>query len=122
MGVLSGPRKALAAAGGYLRRGWSGMPSRSVSWLLDVIQDNLKAVEERPMTTEQANYLGSGDRLRVLTDGLARHRVETDNPVGTYVSQFDSPNHGRLVVVQLDDGPTFGFRLDEVELLARQSA
>jgi len=74
------------------------------------------------MNTEQANYLGSGARLRVLAGGLERHGVETANPAGTYVSQFDSPSQGRLVVVRLDDGPTFGFRLDEVELLARQSA
>ena len=74
------------------------------------------------MKNEQANYLGSGDRLRVLATGLERHQLETDNPVGTYVSQFDSPKQGRLVVVRLDDGPTYGFRLDEVELLRRQSA
>ena len=74
------------------------------------------------MNLEQANYLGSGDRLRVLPDGITRHDVETDNPVGTYVSQFESPKRGRLIVVRLDDGPTLGFQLDEVELLARRTA
>jgi hypothetical protein len=74
------------------------------------------------MKLEQANYLGSGDRLRVLPDGLARHDIESENPVGTYVSQFESPKRGRLVVVRLDDGRTFGFQLDEVELLARKTA
>lgn len=74
------------------------------------------------MKLEQANYLESGDRLEVLPGGLERHHVETDNPVGTYVSQFESPKLGRLVVARLDSGQTFGFRLDEVELLARQRA
>ncbi len=74
------------------------------------------------MNVEQANYLGSGDRLKVLPDGLARHDLETDNPVGTYVSQFESPGRGRLVVVRLDDGRTLGFQLDEVELLRRRPA
>ena len=74
------------------------------------------------MNVEQANYLGSGDRVKVLADGLERHGVETDNPVGTYVSQFESPKRGRLVVVRLDNGQTLGFQLDEVELLTRESA
>jgi hypothetical protein len=73
------------------------------------------------MNVEQANYLGSGDRVRVLPDGLDRHDVQTDNPVGTYVSQFESPKRGRLVVVRLDNGQTLGFQLDEVELLTRKS-
>lgn len=74
------------------------------------------------MNIEQANYLGSGDRLRVLAEGIERHTIATDSPVGTYVSQFDSPKRGRLVVVRLDDGQTLGFQLDEVELLARRTA
>jgi hypothetical protein len=74
------------------------------------------------MKREQANYLGSGDRLRVLPAGLERHALENDNPVGTYVSQFDSPKLGRLVLVRLDSGETRGFRLDEVELLDRKRA
>jgi hypothetical protein len=74
------------------------------------------------MNLEQANYLGSGDRLQVLPEGLRRHGIETRNPVGTYVSQFDSPKHGRLVVVRLDEGETRGFKLDEVEILGRRKA
>ena len=74
------------------------------------------------MNVEQANYLGSGDRVKVLAEGLERHHVATDNPVGTYVSQFDSPKRGRLVVIRLDDGQTLGFQLDEVELLTRKTA
>jgi hypothetical protein len=73
------------------------------------------------MKREQANDLGSGDRLRVLPAGLERHAIASAEPVGTYVSQFDSPRHGRLVVVRLDGGETCGFRLDEVELLGRRS-
>ena len=74
------------------------------------------------MKLEQANYLGSGDRLKILAEGLQRHRVDTDNPVGTYVSQFESPKLGRLVIVHIDNDETYGFRLDEVELLGRHSA
>jgi hypothetical protein len=74
------------------------------------------------MKLEQANYLGSGDRLRVLPEGLERHGIQTQNPVGSYVSQFESPKLGRLVVVRLDEGETRGFRLDEVELLGRKAA
>ncbi len=74
------------------------------------------------MNTDQANYLGSGDRLKVLASGLERHGIESDNPVGTYVSQFESPKRGRLVVVRLDGGQTLGFQLDEVELLGRRTA
>jgi hypothetical protein len=73
------------------------------------------------MKLEQANYLGAGDRLRVLAPGLERHGLDTPDPVGTYVSQFESPKLGRLVIVRLDSGETFGFPLDEVELLGRRS-
>ena len=69
------------------------------------------------MTIEEANYLTSGDRLRVSTGGLARHGVESGSGDGTYVSQFESPNQGRLVVVNLQDRGSYGFRLDELELL-----
>lgn len=69
------------------------------------------------MTLEEANYLGSGARLKVLPEGLERHGIDAQNPVGTYVSQFDSPRHGRMVVVRLDEGETRGFRLAEVDLL-----
>jgi hypothetical protein len=74
------------------------------------------------MKLEQANYLGSGDRLEVLAAGLERHGVDTANPVGTYMSQFESPKNGRLIIVRIDNGDTYGFRLDEVELLGRRSA
>ena len=73
------------------------------------------------MDVEQANYLGSGDRLKILPAGLERHGIHSNNPVGTYISQFESPKNGRLVIVRLDDGNTRGFRLDEVELLGRQT-
>lgn len=73
------------------------------------------------MKLEQANYLGSGDRLKVLPDGLERHGIVSQAPIGTYVSQFDSPKLGRLVVVRLDGGETRGFALDEVELLGRRT-
>lgn len=73
------------------------------------------------MNLQQANYLGSGDRLKILPEGLERHGIRPENPVGTYVSQFDSPKLGRLVVVRLDEGETRGFRLDEVELLGRKA-
>ena len=74
------------------------------------------------MTLEQANYLGSGARLKILPAGLERHDIETSNPVGTYVSQFESPKRGRLLVVRLDSGAMRGFQLEEVELLGRQTA
>jgi len=74
------------------------------------------------MTPEQANHLGSDARLKILPAGLERHEIRTENPVGTYVSQFQSPKLGRLVVVRLDDGETRGFCLEEVELLDRRSA
>lgn len=69
------------------------------------------------MTTEEANSLGPGDRLRVFPDGLTRHGLPAKPDAGTYVSQFESPVHGRLVVVRLDDGGAYGFRTDELERL-----
>ncbi len=74
------------------------------------------------MKLEQANYLGSGDRLEILAAGRERQDIDTANPVGTYVSQFESPKRGRLIIVRIDNGKTYGFQLDEVELLGRQSA
>lgn len=73
------------------------------------------------MTLAEANYLGSGTRLKVLSEGLERHGIGSRNPIGTYVSQFDSPKLGRLVVVRLDEGEMRGFRLAEVELLGRRT-
>ena len=69
------------------------------------------------MNLEQANRLGSGDRLRVGTAGLERHGLGGDRKDGTYVSQFESPKNGRMVVVRLEGDAVYGFRLDEVELL-----
>lgn len=65
----------------------------------------------------QANLLEGGDRLRVRREGLLRHDLheETEALEGTYVSQFDSPRHGRLVVVHLPGRGNYGFRLDELE-------
>ena len=74
------------------------------------------------MKLEHANYLGSGDRLEILAAGLERHGIDSAGPVGTYVSQFESPRRGRLIIVRIDDGETYGFQLDEVELLGRRSA
>lgn len=73
------------------------------------------------MTLDEANHLGSGARLKVLPEGLERHGIPSQNPVGTYVAQFDSPKLGRLVVVRLDQGETRGFQLAEVELLGRRT-
>ena len=70
---------------------------------------------------QQANHLGAGDRLRISPDGLERHGIDAENRAGTYVSQFESPKDGRLVIVRLDGGGTFGFRLDEVQLRGRQA-
>lgn len=74
------------------------------------------------MKLEQANYLGSGDRLEILAAGLERQGIRSANPVGTYVSQFESPQRGRLIIVRIDNAETYGFQLDEVELLGRRSA
>jgi hypothetical protein len=73
------------------------------------------------MKLEQANYLGSGDRLEILAAGLERHGIDTEAAVGTYVSQFESPKRGRLIIVRIDNAETYGFQLDEVELLGRRS-
>lgn len=67
------------------------------------------------MTLKRANRLRSGERLRVSADGLSRHGLPGDPRVGEYVSQFESPVHGRMVIVHLDDRGNHGFRLDEVE-------
>ncbi len=69
------------------------------------------------MTVEEANYLSTGDRLHVNGDGLSRHDLQGKAADGTYVSQFESPKLGRLVVVKLRQGGAFGFRLDELEVL-----
>jgi hypothetical protein len=69
------------------------------------------------MTLEQANYLTSGLRMLVTDDGLARHGLSSEWTRGTYVSQFDSPVHGRMVIVDLDDDGAFGFHLGEIDLL-----
>ncbi len=69
------------------------------------------------MTVEEANYLSTGDRLRVNADGLSRHQLQGKAADGTYVSQFESPKQGRLVVVSLRAGGAFGFRLDELDVL-----
>ncbi len=69
------------------------------------------------MTVEEANYLSTGDRLRVSAGGLSRHHLQGKAADGTYVSQFESPKQGRLVVVKLRDGGAFGFRLDELEVV-----
>ena len=74
------------------------------------------------MTLEQANYLTSGLRMLVSEDGLARHSLSSEWTRGTYVSQFESPVHGRMVIVNLDDDGAFGFHLGEIDLLTdRQS-
>jgi len=69
------------------------------------------------MTVEEANYLSTGDRLRVTHEGLSRHDLQSRSDEGTYVSQFESPNQGRLVVVRLTNGNAYGFRLDELDTL-----
>jgi len=74
------------------------------------------------MTLEQANFLTSGLRMLVSENGLARHGLSSEWTRGTYVSQFESPVHGRMVIVNLDDDGAFGFRLREIDLLTdRQS-
>ena len=69
------------------------------------------------MTLEQANYLTGGLRMLVSEDGLARHGLSSEWTRGTYVSQFESPAHGRMVIVNLDDDGAFGFQLGEIDLL-----
>ena len=92
----------------------------------NVNHDTLKSLRKKSlreaMKLAQANYLGSGDRLEILAAGLERHDIDTTNPVGTYVSQFESPKRGRLIIVRIDNDETWGFQLDEVELLGRRSA
>lgn len=70
------------------------------------------------MTLEQANYLTSGLRILVSEGGLTRHRLSSESTRGTYVSQFESPVHGRMIIVNLDDDGAFGFQLEEIELLS----
>jgi len=70
------------------------------------------------MTLEQANYLTSGLRMLVSENGLARHGLSSEWTRGTYVSQFESPSHGRMVIVNLDDDGAFGFHLGEIGLLS----
>lgn len=62
-----------------------------------------------------ANLLRSGTRLKVLRRGMVRQDLEGESAEGRYVSQFDSPVHGRLVVVHLPGRGNYGFRLDELE-------
>jgi len=69
------------------------------------------------MTLEQANYLTSGLRMLVSENGLARHGLSSEWTRGTYVSQFESPSHGRMVIVNLDDDGAFGFHLGEIDVL-----
>jgi hypothetical protein len=69
------------------------------------------------MNLEQANYLTGGTRMLVSADGLIRHGLSSEWTRGTYVSQFESPVHGRMVIVDLDDDGAYGFRLEELELL-----
>ena len=69
------------------------------------------------MTLEEANYLSPGTRLRVLRGGMERHRLEPAESEGIYVSQLESPVHGRLVVVNFTDQGAYGFRLDELEIV-----
>lgn len=61
-----------------------------------------------------ANLLRSGTLLKVLRPGMVRQDLEGESAEGTYVSQFDSPTHGRMVVVHLPGRGNFGFRLDEL--------
>lgn len=69
------------------------------------------------MTVEEANYLGPGDELRISAEGLERHGLEGRGAAGAYVSQFDSPKNGRLVIVRLADQGSYGFRLEELEIV-----
>ena len=69
------------------------------------------------MTAEEANYLGPGDELRISAEGLQRHDLEGRGAAGAYVSQFDSPKNGRLVIVRLAGQGSYGFRLDELEVV-----
>jgi len=69
------------------------------------------------MTVEEANYLGPGDALRVSVEGLVRHGLDERSVQGSYVSQFESPKKGRLVIVRLPDTRAYGFQLDELEIV-----
>jgi len=69
------------------------------------------------MTVEEANYLGPGDALRVSIEGLVRHGLEGRSVQGSYVSQFESPKKGRLIIVRLPDTRAYGFCLDELEIV-----
>lgn len=68
------------------------------------------------MTREQANVLQHGARFRIRTEGLVRHGLAVDNRMGSYVSQFESPVHGRMIVVLLAAGDRYGFTLAELEI------
>ena len=52
------------------------------------------------MSVEEANYLSTGDHLRINADSLSRQELQGKAADGTYVSQFESPKQGRLVVVR----------------------
>lgn len=68
------------------------------------------------MTVREANYLTGGARLRVLKAGLERHGLESEDREGNYISQFESPAHGRMIIVDLSGDGAFGFALEELEL------
>lgn len=74
---------------------------------------------ERPVSTgglslADANVLRSGTRLKVQRGGMMRQDLEGESAEGRYVSQFESPVHGRMIVVHLPGRGNFGFRLDEL--------
>ncbi|MFQ5742429.1 MAG: hypothetical protein ACE5HV_02440 [Acidobacteriota bacterium] len=74
------------------------------------------------MDLTRANYLSSGERLRVSKSGLARHDLAEEPNEGTYVSQFESPVHGRMVVVRMDHDGAYGFSLKELEVLETETS
>ena len=89
-----------------------------LSFLGDPERREYERRSAKSMTLEQANYLTSGLRILVSECGLTRHRLSSEWTRGTYVSQFESPVHGRMVIVNLDDDGAFGFQLEEIELLS----
>ena len=69
------------------------------------------------MNREQANGLQHGVHFRIQPEGLARHGLERESATGSYVSQFESPVHGRMIVVLLPGGDRYGFTLAELEIV-----
>ena len=53
---------------------------------------------------------------------MSRHELEGDEAEGCYVAQFESPIHGRMVVVNLGDRCNYGFTLDELEITSADEA